>query len=160
LISGYPCDDSEITGPSGTPYPSCWGAGTCAIADPELIVWLYVFSDMTCPNQLVLNYVGVSAQVGYAGLYGNEIGTCELNGWTRGIGESFWLCTGAQNSVAYVFPDACYAEPGVDPPPQGPPPPQGGRGVVLGCNYCAYNWMTDAGCHDANDTYCPPKPLA
>ena len=162
LVAGDPCNDAEITGPSGLPEASCWGVGACQLTDTMLVVFLYVYSDMSCPNQLSLNYVDVTANAGYAGLYASEIGTCEVSGWTRGIGNSVSLCSGVQNSVSWVFPEACNAEPGVDPPPQGPPPPWGGGGGGggPGCTYCAYNWLVDAGCHDANDTYCPPHPPA
>ncbi|MGH9822551.1 MAG: hypothetical protein ACREDR_04780 [Blastocatellia bacterium] len=121
------------------------------MGDPELVVFLLAYSNMTCPNQEVINEVNV--QTNPAGLTSDESGFCIDTGILRGFGYGVSLCDGKQYSSADVNPDACFALPGIDPPSPGVGGGDGG-GVVVGCD-CFYEYGFDAACSGPDDPYCP-----
>lgn len=128
----HPCFDFQLTTSAGFPTASCTGYGICTLTGSgDLLVDVAVFSNLSCPNQPVLNEVQVTGMVGANCLQGTVRGYCANTSRLRGIGGALSCCDGGRFPVApALFPNACFEDPIFADPPM----PGGGGGHV----YC-YN---------------------
>jgi hypothetical protein len=146
LVSSFPCYDWQITQPNGVPSASCFGSGTCTFdfndSSGRIAVFIYMFSNMTCPNQFVRNFVLVNGNPGDPGIRGDAFGSCYDTGLARGQAYILANCDGTDYYSSILdLRGSCFLPPVLgDPPP--PPPPGGGGGTYVcenvppGCECC------------------------
>lgn len=129
LIAVYDCNDFQFTYSGGYPAAGCYGFGVCTITGSgDLAVEIYVYSDMDCPNQPVLNEVSVTGTVGSNCLLGNVQGICWGNGRLRGQRVLQSCCDSYRfDSGPIIFPDNCFLPPILSDPP----PPCGDDGALI-----------------------------
>lgn len=146
-----PCDDITFTAYGGVPSVECLGAGLCAAGNPlgRGAVFIYVFSNLDCPNQLVVNQVRVNGTVGQDCIFGSVSGTCADTGRPRGIRALQQCCSGwVFDSGPTVFPNNCFL------PPVGeefPSPPPG----TIACAVPCYG-VAESGCNTPFDSCAYP----
>lgn len=123
LTEVFPCFDFEMTGTNGVPIASCTGFGSCTFTGSgRIVVYASMSSNMTCPNQPVMNEADVQGIVGNTGLSGLAQGFCADNGHLRGRFRAWADCDGIDVvSGPFVFPENCFKGPLLIDPPIFPP---------------------------------------
>lgn len=136
LTRVWPCYDPELTTPSptyiGVPAAFCIGQGACSAGfSGNLLVDLYVFSELACPNQSVGNEVAIGGLIGQNCIVGKATSTCWDNGLPRGYGDGATdCCDGSASPLIWAgLPENCDKGPIFQDPPL-----PGGPGDILICD--------------------------
>ena len=161
LTQVWPCYDPELTGPSptyvGVPEAFCIGQGACSIGlSGNLLVNLYVFSELACPNQSVGNEVMIGGLIGQNCIVGRAISTCWDNGLPRGYGDRATdCCDGSESPLIWAqSPENCDLPPIFQDSPL-PPDPSG----VLICGNSTNTSCGGIGLIDPNTCDCVVSPI-
>ena len=150
IIGNLPCTDIQINTKA-----SCTAVALCTYpGDNRTAIWNYLYNDRWCLYDASINTVWMHGDIGSNSLDAYTTSYSALQGWLLSIGENSAGCNGFDHYFAIKVSD-CPSYSGVLnaflPDPYYYPYPDLGDG----CNYCEYNWMWDAQCHNAFDRVCP-----